>query len=87
MRVFGDQRHIDETVFAWIDDPRVRSVDIWIPREGLTLRYSVTTPGFLARFDARVGSVDEMTYQFRDSLGSIIASGSVTPWLSVEADG
>lgn len=62
------------------------SADIWIPREGVTLRYSVNTPGFLARFDARVGSVDEMTYQFRDGLGLVIASGSVTPWLSVDAD-
>ena len=80
MRVFGDQRHIDETVFAWIDDPRVRSVDIWIPRERATLRYSVTSPGFLLRVDARVGPVDEMEYQFLDSVGAVIASGSVTPW-------
>lgn len=80
MRVFAEGRHIDETVFAWIDDERVRSVDIWIPREGVTLRYSVASPGFLARFDARVGSVDEMEYQFRDSLGTVIASGSVAPW-------
>ena len=86
MRVFAEGRHIDETVFAWIDDDQVRSVDIWIPREGVTLRYSVTVPGFLARFDARVGSVDEMEYQFRDSAGSVVASGSVTPWPSDAAD-
>ena len=72
MRVFADPGHIDETVFAWI--------------EAVTLRYSVTGPGFIARFDARVGSVDEMENQFRDSLGAVIASRSVAPWPAAELE-
>ena len=85
--MLADLGHIDETAFAWVDDPRVGSVDIWIPREAVTLRYSVTTPGFIARFDARVGAVDEMEYRFRDSVGTVIASGSVAPWPAAEREG
>lgn len=84
MRVFGDPGHLDETLFGWIDDPRVRAVDILIPREGTVLRYSVTRPGFLVRFDARVGPIDEMQFELIDTAGAVLVGGSVIPWLHHE---
>jgi len=84
MRVFGDPGHLDETLFGWIDDPRVRAVDILIPREGTVLRYSVARPGFLIQFDARVGPIDEMQFELIDTDGTVLVGGSVTPWLPHE---
>ncbi len=81
MRVFADPSHPDETLFGWIDDPRVRAVDISIPREGTVLRYSVAKPGFIIQFDARVGLVDEMQFELIDAAGTVLASGSVAAWL------
>lgn len=80
MQVFADPDQVSETAFAWIDDPRVRAVDILVPREHSVLRYSVAAPGFLIQFDARVGPVDEMQYRFIDEGGSLITSGSVAAW-------
>jgi hypothetical protein len=80
MQVFADPGYLDETLFAWIEDPRVRAVDIWIPREARVLRYTVGSPGFVLQFDARVGPVDEMSYELLDEHGAVLAAGQVTPW-------
>lgn len=79
-QVFADPGHLDETLFGWIDDPRVRAVDISIPREGTVLRYTVASPGFLIQFDARVGPVEEMQFELIDGTGTVLASGSVVSW-------
>jgi hypothetical protein len=81
MQIFADPGFTDETLFAWIDDPDVRAVDIWVPREGRVLRYTVGSPGFVLQFDARVGPVDEMTYELLDAHGAILEAGSVAAWL------
>jgi hypothetical protein len=81
LQVFADPGYLDETLFAWIDDPRVRAVDIWVPRESKVLRYTVASPGFVVQFDARVGPVDELTYEMLDEHGAVIAAGPVTPWV------
>jgi hypothetical protein len=81
MQVFADPGFSDETLFAWIDDPDVRAVDIRIPREGRVLRYTVGPPGFVLQFEARVGPVEEMTYELLDGDGAILEAGSVAAWL------
>jgi hypothetical protein len=44
------------------------------------LRYTVGSPGFVLQFDARVGPVDEMSYELLDEHGAVLAAGQVTPW-------
>jgi hypothetical protein len=83
MQVFADPGYLDETLFAWIDDPDVRAVDIWVPREARVLRYTVAAPGFVIQFDARVGPVDEMSYELLDEHGAVLAAGAVAPWSDV----
>ena len=82
--VFADPGFADETLFAWIEDPEVRAVDIWVPREGQVLRYTVRSPGFVLQFDARVGPVEELTYELVDADGAIVDAGSVAAWLDRE---
>lgn len=84
MQIFADPGFTDETLFAWIDDPDVRAVDIWVPREARVLRYTVGSPGFVLQFDARVGPVDEMTYELLDAHGAILEAGSVAAWMDRE---
>lgn len=82
-QIYADLSSPSEMLFAWIDSPAVRAVDILVGGE--RLRYTVREPGFVVEFNMNVAVAGEMEFRLLDAHGIVLADGTIRDWEEQDA--